>query len=95
MEARSVTSITKGSEEYEWDGETLFDHDELLFACPSLAYVDEITEESEAAKRRGPKSGAQTPAEPVKEEEALKEIQKVVLKKVVAKLHLAKRQLMH
>ena len=62
--ARSVTNITKGSEEYEWDGETLFDHDELLSACQSLAYVDEITEESEAAKRRGPKSGAQTPAEP-------------------------------
>jgi len=62
--ARSVTNITKGSEEYEWDGETLFDHGELLSACPSLAYVDEITEESEAAKRRGPKSGAQTPAEP-------------------------------
>ena len=62
--AKSVTKITKASEEYDWDGETLFDHNELLSACPSLAYVDEITEESEAAKRSGPKSGAQTPAEP-------------------------------
>jgi hypothetical protein len=55
---KSVTNVTKGSEEYEWDGETFFDHEELLRDCPALAEV------SEAAKRRGPKSGAQTPAEP-------------------------------
>ena len=37
----------EGSEdlEYEWDGETFFDHDELLEANPSLAFVEEeITE---------------------------------------------------
>ncbi len=40
----------QGSEvEYEWDGETLFDHDELLKINPSLALVkEEITEEIEA-----------------------------------------------
>ena len=62
--AKSVTNITKGSIEEEWDGESLYKEEDLLACCPSLAYVDEITEESEAAKRRGPKSGAQTPAEP-------------------------------
>ena len=60
---KTVTQVTKGSLD-DWDGVTLFDHDDLLSSCPSLAYVDEITEDSEAAKRRGPKSGAQTPAEP-------------------------------
>jgi len=55
---KSVTNMTKGSEDYEWDGETFFNHEDLLRECPALAEV------SEAAKRRGPKSGAQTPAEP-------------------------------
>ena len=45
--------------EYEWDGETLFDHDELLAMNPNLANAPEA-EVSEAAR----KSGAQTPAEP-------------------------------
>ena len=45
--------------EYEWDGETLFDHGELLGINPDLANVPEA-EVSEAAR----KSGAQTPAEP-------------------------------
>jgi len=32
----------QGSElEYEWDGETIFDHDELLTINPSLAFVEE------------------------------------------------------
>ncbi len=32
----------QGSEvEYEWDGETLFDHDELLTINPNLAFVEE------------------------------------------------------
>ena len=32
----------QGSEvEYEWDGETIFDHDELLTIDPSLAFVEE------------------------------------------------------
>jgi hypothetical protein len=48
--------------EYEWDGETLFDHDELLAMNPNLANATE--EVSEAAKRPGRKSGAQTPAAP-------------------------------
>ena len=35
--------------EYEWDGITIFDHNELLTINPSLAYVEEeITEEIEA-----------------------------------------------
>jgi hypothetical protein len=45
--------------EYEWDGETIFDHDELLAINPDLANAPEA-EVSEGAK----KSGAQTPAEP-------------------------------
>ena len=53
--AKSVTKITKASTEQEWDGESLYDEADLLTTCPSLAYVDEITEESEAAKRRGAK----------------------------------------
>ena len=37
--------------EYEWDGETLFDHNELLTINPELAYVEEeITEECEACE---------------------------------------------
>jgi hypothetical protein len=82
--AKSVTKITKASkasEEYDWDGETLFDHNELLSACPSLAYVDEITEESEAAKRSGPKSGAQTPAEPSERKKGSKKNKKGSAKK--------------
>tara|TARA_Y100000361_G_scaffold57665_1_gene50420 strand:- start:43 stop:1107 length:1065 start_codon:yes stop_codon:yes gene_type:complete len=32
----------QGSEiEYEWDGETIFDHDELLQANPALAFIEE------------------------------------------------------
>ena len=63
--AKSVTNITKGSEEYDWDGESVFDHNELLAINPSLADVPEATEDiSEAAKRPGRKSGAQTPAAP-------------------------------
>ena len=50
-------------DEYEWDGETLFDHNELLAMNPDLANVPEA-EISEAAKRSGRKSGAQTPTEP-------------------------------
>ena len=37
----------EGSEDshYEWDGETLFDHDELLELNPALAFVEEeVTE---------------------------------------------------
>ena len=63
--AKSVTNITKGSEEYEWDGESIFDHEDLLAINPSLADAPEVGDDtSEAAKRPGPKSGAQTPAEP-------------------------------
>ena len=58
---KSVTDITKGSDEYEWDGETFFDQDELIKTYPALADAPEV---SESAKRSGPKSGAQTPAEP-------------------------------
>jgi len=58
---KSVTQMTKGSEEYEWDGESFFDHDDLLAINPSLVDAAEL---SESAKRSGPKSGAQTPAEP-------------------------------
>ena len=83
---KKVQGAEVGVEEiyYEWDGETIFDHDELIEANPALAFVEEeVTEESEdngegcgdcgcggckdeseAAKRPGPKSGAQTPAKP-------------------------------
>tara|TARA_R100000152_G_C6779349_1_gene210906 strand:+ start:1431 stop:2705 length:1275 start_codon:yes stop_codon:yes gene_type:complete len=50
-------------DDYEWDGETLFDHDELLAMNPDLVNAPDA-EVSEAAKRSGRKSGAQTPAEP-------------------------------
>lgn len=63
--AKSVTNITKGAQEYEWDGESIFDHEELLAINPSLADAPEVADDtSEAAKRPGPKSGAQTPAAP-------------------------------
>ena len=38
----------QGSEvEYEWDGETIFDHDELLQANPALAFVEEEVNDPE------------------------------------------------
>tara|TARA_R100000808_G_C2144609_1_gene152352 strand:+ start:119 stop:724 length:606 start_codon:yes stop_codon:yes gene_type:complete len=38
----------QGSElEYEWDGETIFDHDELLTINPSLAFVEEEVNDPE------------------------------------------------
>ena len=46
-------------DEYEWDGETIFDHNDLLALNPDLVNAPDA-EVSEAAKR----SGAQTPAEP-------------------------------
>ena len=33
--------------EYEWDGETLFDHNELLTAHPALAFIDDPDEEED------------------------------------------------
>jgi len=54
---KSVTQVTKGSAE-DWDGKTFFDHDSLVEECPALLDL------AEGAKRPGPKSGAQTPAEP-------------------------------
>ena len=54
---KSVTQVTKGSVE-EWDGKTFFDHNSLVEECPALLDL------AEGAKRPGPKSGAQTPAEP-------------------------------
>jgi len=44
-------------EEYEWDGETIFDQEEIVALLTS-------NQLSDAAKRSGRKSGAQTPAEP-------------------------------
>ena len=38
---KSVTNMTKGSEEYEWDGETFFDHEDLLREYPALVEVSE------------------------------------------------------
>ena len=37
-------------QEYQWDGTTLFDHDELLEINPSLAFVDEFDEDIEPIK---------------------------------------------
>ena len=78
-------------DDYEWDGETLFDHDELLAMNPELANAPEA-EVSEAAKRSGRKSGAQTPAEPNERKKGSKKIQKVVLEKKEVKLPLVKKQ---
>ena len=46
---KSVTQMTKGSHPgYDWDGETIFDLEELIEVNPSLAFVeDEITEGEE------------------------------------------------
>ena len=33
--------------EYEWDGETLFDHNELLTVHPALAFIDDPDEEED------------------------------------------------
>ncbi len=43
---RAGTKVQGSEVEAEWDGETLFDHDELLTIYPALAYVEEeVTEE--------------------------------------------------
>ena len=45
---KSVTQMTKGSHPgYDWDGETIFDIDELIEANPSLAFVEEEITEGE------------------------------------------------
>ena len=75
---KSVSDYTKGSHPAdEWDGESVFDLDELISINPSLAFVDDPDEEEEedcgcgsgcgceaVASRPGPKSSAQTPAKP-------------------------------
>ena len=75
---KSVSDYTKGSHPAdEWDGETVFDLDELISINPSLAFVDDPDEEEEedcgcgsgcgceaVASRPGPKSSAQPPAKP-------------------------------
>ena len=38
---RSGTKVQGSEIEYEWDGETIFDHDELLAMNPNLAFVEE------------------------------------------------------
>ena len=38
---RSGKKVQGSEAEYEWDGETIFDHDELLEANPALAFVEE------------------------------------------------------
>ena len=45
---KSVTQMTKGSYPgYDWDGETIFDLDELIEANPALAFVEEEITEGE------------------------------------------------
>ena len=45
---KSVTQMTKGSHPgYDWDGETIFDLDELIEANPALAFVEEEVTEGE------------------------------------------------
>jgi len=45
---KSVTDYTKGSHSVdEWDGETIFDLDELISINPSLAFIDDPDEEEE------------------------------------------------
>lgn len=42
---RAGKKVEGSSDEYEWDGETAFDHDELLAINPELAYVKEEVNE--------------------------------------------------
>lgn len=45
---KSVTQMTKGSHPgYDWDGETIFDLDELIETNPALAFVEEEVTEGE------------------------------------------------
>tara|TARA_Y100000401_G_scaffold68191_1_gene54644 strand:+ start:2122 stop:3003 length:882 start_codon:yes stop_codon:yes gene_type:complete len=46
---KSVTQMTKGSHPgYDWDGETIFDLEELIETNPALAFVEEeVTEEED------------------------------------------------
>lgn len=45
---KSVTQMTKGSHAgYDWDGETIFDLDELIQCNPALAFVDDEPDEDE------------------------------------------------
>ncbi len=45
---KSVTQMTKGSHPgYDWDGETIFDLDELIETNPTLAFVEEEVTEGE------------------------------------------------
>ena len=45
---KSVTQMTKGSHAgYDWDGETIFDLDELIETNPALAFVEEEVTEGE------------------------------------------------
>ena len=44
---RSGKKVEGSTNDYEWDGETLFDHNELLTLNPSLAYVEEEVTEQE------------------------------------------------
>ena len=44
---RSGTKVQGSEIEYEWDGETIFDHDELLTMNPNLAFVEEEVNDPE------------------------------------------------
>ena len=45
---KSVSDYTKGSHPgYDWDGNTIFDLDELITINPSLAYIDDPDEEDD------------------------------------------------
>ena len=44
---RSGTKVQGSEVEYEWDGETIFDHDELLAINPNLAFVKEEVNDPE------------------------------------------------
>ena len=43
---KSVTKITKAAIEEDWDGNSLYDHADLLAICPALSNAEEITEYS-------------------------------------------------
>ena len=44
---RSGTKVQGSEVEYEWDGETIFDHDKLLAINPNLAFVKEEVNDPE------------------------------------------------
>ena len=81
---KSVTQMTRGSEDYEWDGESFFDHDDLLAINPSLVELEKQEQKQSTAGYGGKKYSYGSP-DPMdhyfdSEEEAMKDAEKMGLK---------------